>query len=81
MRKWWQRMLATWPFTRQKTSDEASAAVEAAERSHKRAVQDHLAATATRAEAEAWAAQVRDHNTANRFDSWLAEIMREGRSR
>ncbi len=81
MRRWWQKMLAVWPFSRQQDeSKDAAAAVEAANRSHEQAVKDHLAATATRAEAEAWAQQVRDHNAGNRFDSWWAEIFREGRS-
>lgn len=72
----WRRwMHALWPFGRPGMSPESTAAVADAERSHQRAVQDRCAATAQRAEAEAWAAQVRDHNTANRYDIWLAEVM------
>lgn len=71
-------MRALWPFGRSTGIGEANAAVEAAHRSHERAVEDHRKASATRAEADAWARQVRDHNVANRYDDWLRTVMRGG---
>ncbi len=68
-------MRALWPFGRHETAAESTAAFKAAQRSHDRAVQDRCEAAATRAEAELWASQVRDHNSANRYDIWLRQVM------
>lgn len=73
----WRRVLrAVWPFGGSAGLLEADAAVQAACRSHERAVEDHRRASATRAEADAWARQIRDHNAANAYDDWLAQVMR-----
>lgn len=76
---WRQRLRALWPFGRPDGMGAANAAVEAATRSHERAVEDHRRASATRAEADAWASRVRDHNSANRYDDWLRQIIQGGR--
>ncbi len=73
---WRRRLRALWPFGRPDGMGAANAAVEAACRSHERAVEDHRQASVMRAEADAWAQQVRDHNVANNFDTWLREIIR-----
>lgn len=78
--EWWRKMRALLAFGRRDRSDRAStAAVEAATRSHERAVADRCRASAQRAEAEVWATQVRDHNTANRYDDWLRQIVQGNR--
>lgn len=74
--RWRKWMRALWPFGGHADLGAADAAVQAAQRSHQRAIQDRCRATATRAEAEAWAAQVRDHNSANRYDDFLRQAMR-----
>ncbi len=68
-------MQALWPFGRHDQSA-AISAVAAAERSHQRAVADRLQAAETRAQAEVYAAQIRDHNAANRYDDFLRRVMR-----
>ncbi len=68
-------MRALWPFGQHETSAESTQAIAAARQSHERAVQDRCKAAATRAEADMWAAQVRDHNAANRYDTWLRDVM------
>jgi hypothetical protein len=69
-------MRALWPFGHPDVQGEAVAAVEAAEQSHRQAVEDRRHATAVRAEAEIWARQIREHNAANRYDDWLLQVMR-----
>ncbi len=68
-------MRALWPFGQHETSAESTAAIAAAHRSHDQAVRDHTRASATRAEADVWAAHIRDHNSANRYDAWLRDVM------
>ena len=69
-------MRAIWPFGSCVDMRAAEEAVEAANRSHERAVEDRRRASVTRAEADVWARQIRDHNVANRYDLWLREVMR-----
>jgi hypothetical protein len=73
---WRQTLRALWPFGTHSTLREADAAVEAANLSHARAVEDRRRASATRAEADVWARQVRDHNVANRYDDFLRQVMK-----
>lgn len=70
---WW---LAWWPFHPQHVDSGAAQAVQAAEQSAQRARRDREAAAATRAESEQVADQMRKHNVANRYDDWLAQILR-----
>jgi hypothetical protein len=73
----WRRWVrAVWPFKVGCGHPEADAAIEAAERSHRQAVEDRRWATAVRVEAQAWERQIRDHNVANRYDDWLRQIVR-----
>lgn len=72
---WRQKLRTLWPLRHHTSQAESIAAVEAAERSHRRAIEDRCQATATRAEADAWAKQVRDHNAANHFDTWLRDVI------
>lgn len=72
-------MRALWPFGQDSSQADSFAALEAADLSHRRAVQDRCQASATRAEADAWAQQVRDHNTANRYDDWLRTVLGGGK--
>ncbi len=72
---WRKLMRALWPFGRHEISAESTQAMLAASRSHERAINDRCEASAQRAEADIWAAQVRDHNAANRYDIWLRQVM------
>lgn len=63
-------------FGRPDSSGASLAAVRAATASHAQAVADHRQATAQREVADVLAEQVRGHNTANRYDEWLAAVMR-----
>lgn len=69
-------MRAVWPFGRPYRDDESQAALDAANASHEQAVTDRVRMSATRAEADTWAALVRGHNSANRYDDWLRQVMR-----
>jgi hypothetical protein len=73
---WRRRLRALWPFGAPDTRHEADAALEAAEQSLRRAVEDRRTASAVRAEAEVWEQQIRDHNSANRYDDFLLRVMR-----
>lgn len=55
---------------------EASAAVAAANESHDEAVGQRDAMTRLRAEADEATAAIRAHNSANRYDDWLRQVMR-----
>lgn len=68
------------PFRRRPSSEDAAKAVQDAEKSRSRAFNDRDAAAEQRVEAEHWAAQVKAHNTANRFDDWLARVVQQGRN-
>jgi hypothetical protein len=67
-------------FGRHTTNGGAAEAVRAAEQSHAQAVDDRVRAARTRAVAEQLEAQVRQHNTANRYDSFLQRLTQEGRN-
>lgn len=73
---WKQVWRALWPFGHHSSSAEAAAAVRAATRSHTVAVADRDRMAHLRIEADAAAAEVRAHNTANHFDTWLQEVIR-----
>lgn len=73
---WRQRLRALWPYESRNTRREADDALKAAELSLRRAVEDRRQASAVRAEAEVWERQIRDHNTANRYDDFLLRVMR-----
>ncbi len=68
-----QRLL---PFRRAEESGDASAAIEAADRSHRTASADRERMAKVRQEAERLAAEVRAHNSANRYDEFLQRAMR-----
>lgn len=63
-------------FGRRHPNGGSAEAVQAAEQSHARAVGDRVRAARTRAVAEELEAQIHQHNTANRFDDWLARVQR-----
>ena len=65
-----------WPFGPHPSTALAADAIRAAERSQVRASHDRADAAATRAVAEELEAQMRRHNTANRFDEFLQRTMR-----
>jgi hypothetical protein len=68
----WRRL---WPFGHQRPSPEATAAVESAERSKAQAHNDRVRAAAVRALADQLAAEVKAHNTANRYDDFLRRVV------
>jgi hypothetical protein len=70
---WLRRMRALFAPRR---GGEASAALDAANRSHDRAVGEREAMTRLRREADRAGAEVRAHNEANRFDDFLARVIR-----
>ena len=73
---WRQKLRALLGRSTSAGQAESMAALEAASRSRQRAEEDHSQASATRAEADVWAQRVRDHNTANRYNEFLARVMR-----
>lgn len=71
---WWQTLGNRLGLHRCGSTDNSADAVQAAEQSHAQAVRDREQAALTLAEAERLEAQIHRHNTANRFDVWLARI-------
>jgi hypothetical protein len=69
------RRLFRWPAT----SGEGAAAIVRAQRSYDRAVTQRDAMADLRAEAHELETQVRAHNTANRYDDWLKQVIQGGR--
>lgn len=69
-------MRELWTFGKRHGSEQAAAAVIAAQRSHQTAVSDREAMASVRVEAEQLAEQVRAHNSANRYDDFLRRVMR-----
>ena len=67
-------MLGLLPHSRRQPTEGSAEALRAAEQSHARAVNDRARAARTRAVAEELEAEIHRHNTANRFDSWLARV-------
>lgn len=72
---WWRKLRTMWPFGVRQPSTEAVAAVKAAELSQKRALGDRAKAAVTLAEAQKWAAEVKAHNVANRYDDMLQRLV------
>lgn len=69
---------ALWRWIRRgkRPSAESVAAGHSANQSQARAERDWMAAVARRAEAADVTQSLRAHNTANRYDDWLREIVR-----
>lgn len=74
--RWRQLMRTMLHFGRRGANGGSEEAVQAAEQSHAQAVEDRVYAARTRAVAEQLEAQIHRHNSANRYDDWLAEVMR-----
>ncbi len=64
---------------RRTSSPEAADAVQAADLSRRTALSDRDQMAHLRVQADQAAAEARAHNTANHFDTWLQQVVREGR--
>jgi hypothetical protein len=70
----WAAKVQAWLIP--KRDRDAADAIAAADKSHARAVGQRDAMTKLRVEADEVRAQVRAHNEANRFDDFLASVIR-----
>lgn len=70
----WLAKVKAWLIPRR--GHEAADAIRAADQSHARAVDQRDAMTRLRVEADEVRAEVRAHNEANRFDDFLASVIR-----
>lgn len=75
---WWQYVKSLWPFGRSRGRQEARAAFIDSQRRFIVAQLDLEAARRLSAEAGAAEQVVRAHNTANRYNDWLQEVMGRG---
>lgn len=72
--RWWQKMRAL--FSRARPGTAATAAVAAANESHRKAVDQRDKMALLRAEADEVTAAIKAHNAANRYDDFLARVIR-----
>jgi hypothetical protein len=72
---WGQKLRTMWPFGTQTSSEEAIKALRDAQVSASRAASDRAHAARLRGQTEEAVEQVRQHNTANRYDEFLRRVV------